>query len=836
MKAHTLFSQLISLSALFVHGSLIQRSLSSSQASLLPSSPTSSIPTLSSTTSSSSAGTVSASATAAPTSASASATISASASASSPLTTAPFSTTSLDPATATDIATLLERRLSNIVGELLNATEIDSWLTTQEANGQWPDVDYTTGCTAQQANWPAELHLSRLSTLAGAWHGDLPGAEQYSQDADVLNAAKLAMDWWFDNDMTNDACLDQGGKAACPCGTPGLWNINWFPGFIGVPEVVSISCLLLNSTLDDAEIDKCINITARAYNAFYVPIPQVSVITGANLLDIAKIGIDLGLFTTNASLISDAYSRIHAELEIKTPNRADGIRPDGSFGQHTGVLYNGNYGKDYTNDAVDLEVEAGGTMFQANSTSKSAMATLFNGDHWMIYKNILTGVLHWDFSALGRFIAFPTTDVTQATASILLNLTKIEALGQEWESDALVDFATSLSENVTSANAGALVGNKMFFDNDYMVQRGSGYVSTLKMFSTRSVNTECLNLANPFGFHLSTGVLHTYIHGNEYEDIAASQDWSMIAGITTDYQATPLNCAQTSFVGIESFVGGVSNGEVGVAAFRYTNPLTKAFQFQKTYFFMNNDVQFVMISNITSLTNASVISVLDQKRHNGDVVIGGSVVTEQNTSTSGAHAPTLWHDNVGYSFAASPAGAFSLATEVGEKFGNWTLIGTSPSPPTTVDLFSAWIVHEAVNTSLAYAMYPAVDRATFTKKVKQNPPKVVQNDKFISAVMDTSNSMTMTVFWSPSGGSVNYAPGSPAAFTIASNGTAAILLDPTTRNITVADPTQTLSAVEISLSIAVEHLPGCSAGISKTMVITLPTTNGLGGSSVSTSF
>lgn len=68
--------------------------------------------------------------------------------------------------------------------------------------------------------------------------------------------------------------------------------------------------------------------------------------TGANLLDIARIGIDDGLLNFNASIIADAYQQVHTEVVIENDIQADGIRADGSFGQHGGVLYNGNYGKD----------------------------------------------------------------------------------------------------------------------------------------------------------------------------------------------------------------------------------------------------------------------------------------------------------------------------------------------------------------------------------------------------------------------------------------------------------------------------------------------------------
>lgn len=44
-----------------------------------------------------------------------------------------------------------------------------------------------------------------------------------------------------------------------------------------------------------------------------------------------------------------------------------------------------------------LEIEAAGTQFEAGSASKEAFASLIDGDQWMIYRNVRTGVLHWDF-------------------------------------------------------------------------------------------------------------------------------------------------------------------------------------------------------------------------------------------------------------------------------------------------------------------------------------------------------------------------------------------------------------------------------------------------------
>ena len=86
--------------------------------------------------------------------------------------------------------------------------------------------------------------------------------------------------------------------------------------------------------------------TLRAYGTFGTNITGLGFLTGSNTLNVAKIGLDQGLLSNNNSLVTDAFTRVHNEVVIQQNATADGIRPDGSFGQHEGILYNGNYGKD----------------------------------------------------------------------------------------------------------------------------------------------------------------------------------------------------------------------------------------------------------------------------------------------------------------------------------------------------------------------------------------------------------------------------------------------------------------------------------------------------------
>ncbi|KAF5386914.1 hypothetical protein D9615_002000 [Tricholomella constricta] len=732
------------------------------------------------------------------------------------------------------LSAIRDRRIESIINGVTGSQNISAWLATLDENGRWPDseVDYTTGCAARRANWPAQEHWRRIGRefsfwiviMASAWHGGLNGTEQFAGDEDLRLATSLAMDYWFSRDFTDIACLDSGGKtgSSCTCENPQnlLWNTNWYSNVILIPKFVTSASLLLGDTLSSSQLDSCNRMATRSYNY------NVGGLTGANTLDVARIGMDQALITGDYDLLADAYSRSHEELTIMNGVKADGIRADGAFGQHDGMLYNGNYGKDYSNAILGAEIEAAGSEFAANAASQAAFGTLFEGNSWMIIRNTITGVLHWDFSVLGRFISFPVADA-QATGNIKTDLSVVGELGNLWNSIKLTDFANSLSAP-SNVNAGGLVGNRMFYTNDYMVQRGQNYVSTLKMWSSRSRHTECTNSQNPLGFHLADGVSYTHIRGDEYEDIAAAWDWNLIPGITTDYGATPLTCANTRLLGLEAFVGGASDGQIGVAAMRYTNPVTKKLKWQKAWFYLEGDVQHVMVSGLSGTSpQTPPISVLDQRRLNGPVIVDGST----STTSKFTAARSLWHGSVGYKFSGSGA---ALIMDVGTKTGNWSTIGTSEQPPISVDLFAAWIQHEGADvSSLSYSVFPGTTADSFAGKSDNLKLRIVQSDAHVSAIVDDEHTTFMAVFWDAAGGSVTFNPQpTSASLTVAVNGNAALIFKMEEGLLTLSDPAQRLANVQATLGLGSGPIPSWWEGDrNKTVAFVLPG-GGLAGSSV----
>ncbi|KAI8646698.1 chondroitin AC/alginate lyase, partial [Parasitella parasitica] len=712
--------------------------------------------------------------------------------------------------TANNMATLKARRLRNIIDIGETSTEnVNTWKSSLKSTGTWSDVDYSVGCDARVASWPAQTHLGRTRALAAAY-------AKTPTDSTLLAKAILALDYWLDNDFTSSDCIDWGGKSAgdCPCGTPGLWNRNWYNQIIGTPSYIGGICLLLQEQLTSNQLARCTKIQKRSYDTIDTGLRTVSSYTGANLLDVASVGITLGLQNQDADTLKAALEDFYRGVEISSKVAGDGIQADGSFMQHAGLLYNGNYGKDYINDLLSVFIETKETDLAPPSSAQTAFETLISGSEWMIIADTKLKSLLWQYSVIGRMISFRYSD-NQASGGVSIDLNKVEESAEGWEKEDDIAAITNRLQapSTDDANQGDLVGTRYFYNADYMVHRGPSYVVTMKMYSSRTINSECLNVQNPFGFHLSDGAIHNYLSGDEYVDTFGAWDWNLVPGVTVDYGGTPLTCTTVKNKGKKAFVGGVTDGNTGIAVMDYLNPQNGNLAFKKTAFFFPCGYA-VQVGPVTSKNkNAPLITVLDQRRRNGDIYVAGK---RKNTDKTYATAKTnsIWHDRIGYYFPTSEA----LFVNSRPKASNWSDIGISTGNETQ-QLWSSYIKHSTTTTTgllTQYVVQPDISASAFNAKVDTGKIPIALAFKAkspqVSAAYSAADKSIAAAFWTAGTyatpwNSVTITTNNPCILTFRKTSA-------TNYRLTVADPSQLLTTVKLAIKVG---------SVSKSTSVNLPT-------------
>ncbi len=119
---------------------------------------------------------------------------------------------------------------------------------------------------------------------------------------------------------------------------------------------------------------------------------------------------------------------------------------------------------------------------------------------------------------------------------------------------------------------------------------------------------------------------------------------------------------------------------------------------------------------------------------------------------------------------------------------------------------------------------------TLTRSSAYRPITPLQNDAYISAILDVDYNTISAVFWDASGGTLFIDNGSfssgPTSITV--NGAVALMLDLDTMTFTVSDPSQTLTGVNILVEGVKETPLACTVNFP-------PGPGGLAGSSVTVS-
>jgi len=591
--------------------------------------------------------------------------------------------------------------------------DVTPFRATLGADGNWPDIDYAN---TSRSTWTTCDHLQRVLRMA-----KLARYERNSGrvDAALEQQAKLALDWWTAHDYQNS---------------------NWWWNEIGVPELMGEIGNLLLPILSAEEL-RALDITMRRSDW------RGNHWTGANLTWGLINQIARGLLQSDRAMVAEAYRQMGEGIRVVSAAE-EGIQQDESFHQHGRQLYNGGYGLDFANDVGRFLSFAWGTRFEVPADRLAIYsAFLLDGEQWMIRGDV------FDYSTVGREITrpgkvaaphgAPGSPISPAAPEYSLGrvtqMLSAESLPRQREFQI---FAVRLAGK---PGIPELSGNRSFWLSDYMVHRRSGYMTSVKMLSSRMKNAEVVNSEGKQSVHLSDGVNLLYLTGDEYRDIFPVWDWTRLPG-TTAIQGTLVTGERdpVGTIGQTSFDGSVSDGTYGLAAMDLKRGALSA---QKAWFFFD-DAYVALGAGITLTEDMqhAVATDVNQTLLDGDVLSS----TASGPLAQGRHhidaAPGTWiyHDHVGYLFPERT----QLTLEAGPRTGSWSTIGTGPAQPVTRSIFDLWIQHGTAprDAGYEYIVLPNISRGQLAARSRAPRLRILANAAELQSVYDPQPGLVEAVF------------------------------------------------------------------------------------------
>jgi len=598
------------------------------------------------------------------------------ASAGEPASQSPAATAREDPSQSVrDMETIRKRILDPLLGPVRIET-VRQLVDTLQADGSWPSIDYQD---RNRSSWKTVRHLSNVATLARAYKS--PPSELRG-DAALRKAVFSSLDYWLEHDFQNP---------------------NWWWNQIGAPRSLLTTLLLLDEELSESERRRGLAILARA---------KISM-TGQNLVWVTEITAIRGILQNDPALVAKAYRRIVEEIEVTT---SEGIQPDFSFHQHGPCLYSHGYGAAFASDCPRIAAQVAGTgLAFPDETIATLSRYLLDGSQWMARGSAS------DFGAEGREIARrgQSAQYLSTAAQYMLKL----PTGREEEFRAL-------SARALDRPAPPLEGNRHFWRSDVMTHHRAGFYASARMFSRRLANTDhpC-NEEGLLSHHVADGCNVLLRTGREYRDIFPVWDWQKIPGTTVEQ--TPKLAGSPRKQGERSFVGGVSDGTYGMAAFDHVRGALAA---RKCWAFF--DREYVCLgAGITCSSDHPVITTVNQCYLEGDVSVQEDAAARE--LAKGTHtldnASCVVHDQVAYVFL-EPA-RVRLTNDVQQ--GSWSRINRRYSQDAiSRDVFTLWIDHGRgpADSTYAYLVAPEIDPASLASYAAEPPVRILQNEPEIQAV------------------------------------------------------------------------------------------------------
>lgn len=610
-------------------------------------------------------------------------------------------------ASTDDLATVTQRLRERILVDAPPATAaLAGWLGAQRPDGSWPDIDYADH---NHAGWQPLQHLERLRALAVAHEQAATSPEQGKA---LHHAYSQALDYWVRNKKT-------------------IYSGNWWFGRIGEQIQLGEGLLVMRPALTAEQV----RAGSALLQADVLGCGLSDVCTGQNLVWTSTASIYKGCLEDNPAYVALGFGAIQGTVVVTAAD--EGLQADNSFRQHRAQLYSGGYGLGFVRDVATWISASQGTAYAFSAPTVDLFSRLvLDGDAWMVRGEV------FDYSTQGREIA--RHDISAKARQLASACDRLAALHTAREQEF-----TALAASIRSTGPPLRRGNRHFWRADYMAHQQPGFSASVRLWSKRTAGLENFNKENIKGYYLPQGTTLLYRRGDEYKDIFPVWDWTRLPGVTCPQAATPppLPAPGEYAYGPTDFVGGVSDGAAGLAAFDYRQEGVTA---RKSWFCF--DEGFLCLgAGITSTGSTPLITSVNQCLLAGPLtgaLLSGQPMTQGELGSTADAVSWVHHDGVGYWF---PAGGVVVAQRAAQT-GSWRGINDQfgyEAEPVTKDVFSVWLTHGVApqNATYQYVVLPGQTPKQVAAYARKPPLRVLCNTPALQAVHHEKQGLTALAFY-----------------------------------------------------------------------------------------
>lgn len=627
-----------------------------------------------------------------------------------------------------------------------------------QANGSWADIDYTSYNTNIHEHANRILYLARGYKVQGqSLYGNSALKTQIENAIIYLNDSSLVLNQVNYPYTSADAAL--------------ISNVTYN---IGISFCRSLAEALILVSND-------ISSTALNIGISQLGSHKISFTGSASnyVTDSAVVSLVYILLTNNTTEMANFKNNLELQLVLKNNtyiSAGTGVHADYSYLDHGSTFYTNAYGgKSFIYPVIIAVYSLIGSEY---AVQQSTLTFILDFLTFGVAPTVKKGV--FDYSTKGRGITDGLNTYIEYYIGILcIGVNISNSIGYQ-NNDLLISYYRSVIDaNVYTFNKiesaqfakssydlphtpQELKLSRAYFDADYYLHRNNNYFLSIKSLSKRTLTSDIVSGNNKLSALSTHGLMWLTIDGSEYNNKIEILDWERLPGVTVPKKPNIAVAKGTSSTynpysmstgfgvnNTKSFVGGVSNGNEGMAVmdFEWPEVYSNVLTFRKSWTFFNDYTVFIT-SNIDDSSGYDIETVIDQRPCLSANLVHVNGIQESNSAvvnTVKNNVSWITSNNVGYYFPYQE----NLNIKKENRSGSLSLISTGSS--TTVvssDVFTIWKNHgKNINSnSISYVVVPNKTNLDMQNWINSKNLSILYNDNF-HRVEDILDKKIGIIFW-----------------------------------------------------------------------------------------